>query len=180
MQNGTVWNTKSVEEATEKIQMGIPTNTSCFWNQDPDLKAPNIAFQFTDWEEQEFVKCSLDIEYFVENYCKFQTDQGLRTVNLRDYQRDILNAIGDEEWVDEINEFAPRNRDYILLASRQIGKCLTFNSLVSIYNESTGSTFNIEIGKFFTILYAMQNKLTLKQKVINKLKLFLYKIYEKI
>lgn len=180
MQNTVIWNTKSVEETTEKLQMGIPTNTSCFWNQQSDLKAPNIAFQFTDWEEEEFVKCSLDIEYFVENYCKFQTDQGLRTVQLRDYQRDILNTIGEEEWIENIQEFVPQVRDFILLASRQIGKCVSANTLVIIRNKSTGTIFEIEIGKFFLILDKLKHRKCFKQRFIDNLKMFLYWIYCKL
>lgn len=177
MNSNVVWNSKTVEETIEKIRMGIPTNTSCFFNQDPELKASNIAFQFSEWEEEEFVRCSSDIEYFVENYCKFLTDQGLRTVELREYQRKILNTLGEEEWLDNIEEFSPKVRDAIVMSARQSGKCLSFNTLIKVRNKKSGNTFDIEIGKFFMILDKLKRKRTLKQKFIDSIKLFLYKIY---
>ena len=179
-QNNVIWTSKSVEETIEKMRFNIPTSTACFHERDTDLKAANIAFRFTEWEEQEFVKCSTDIVYFVENYCKFLTDRGMDLVQLREFQRDILDTLGEEEYLEDIDDFAPIVRDYILMASRQSGKCLSFNTLVTIYNKSTGNAFDIEIGNFFIILSKLNRKKTLKQKIIDKIKAFLYKIYNKL
>ena len=118
MAQNIVWNTEIVNKALEKLRYGADVNLDCFHQRDPELKADNILFQLTHEEEQEFIKCSQDIEYFVEKYCRFLTDYGRQTVTLRDFQRDILNTVGEEVWINDLEDFGPKVRNYILMASR--------------------------------------------------------------
>lgn len=173
---GTLWSTKVVEETIDKIRKGVKTDMSCFYEKNTDLKNSNILYQLTQEEESEFVKCSVDIVYFVEQYCKFLTDTGLKTVDLRDYQSDILDTLGKETWIEGIDDYGPEVRNFILMSSRQTGKCFTFNGLVKIKNKTTGNVFEIEIGKFFIIMSQLNSNLSFKQKVINKIKRILYSI----
>ena len=106
---------------------------SCFHERDFELKGQNIFFQLIHEEEQEFIKCSQDVEYFVESYCRFLTDEGRRTVELRDFQGDILDTIGEEIWIPKINDFGPKNRNYILMAARQTGKTTTIAAFFAWY-----------------------------------------------
>lgn len=128
-----VWNTNLINETIDKLRQGAEVDLGCFYDRNPELKAANITFQLTHEEEEEFVKCSNDIEYFVENYCKFLTDAGRTTVPLREFQADILNSLGDEVWIPSIEDFGPKIRNYILMASRQTGKTTTIAAYFAWY-----------------------------------------------
>lgn len=129
----TIWTTEKVNEALERLRFGEPIDSTCFHERDYELRAQNIFFQLTAQEEAEFVRCSQDIEYFVENYCKFMTDYGRQTVDLRDFQSDILNTLGEETWLDDLQDFGPKVRNYILMASRQTGKTTTISAFFAWY-----------------------------------------------
>lgn len=134
MSRNTIWTTKSVEETILKVRMGHANlDLSCFYMGNLDLKASNVRFQLTLEEEQEFLRCSEDIEYFVEKYCKFQTDKGYETVELRDFQNEIIQTLGEEEWKEDMEMFGSKVRNYILMASRQTGKTTTISAYFAWY-----------------------------------------------
>lgn len=133
MTQSKLWTTERVNEILEKLKTGDPVDDTCFHEKDFELKAQNIFFQLTHEEEKEFIKCSQDVEYFVETYCRFLTDEGRRTVELRDFQSDILETVGEEVWVEKIKDFGPKNRNYILMASRQTGKTTTIAAFFAWY-----------------------------------------------
>lgn len=128
-----IWTTDRVTNALNQLRLGDEIDDSCFHGRDPELKAANILFQLTEDEEDEFIRCSNDIEYFVEKYCKFLTDYGRRTVTLRDFQRDILNTVGEEVFLPNLDDFGPKVRNYILMASRQTGKTTTISAFFAWY-----------------------------------------------
>lgn len=186
MSKATIWTTEKVNEVLEKVRYGEELNASCFHERDYELRAENIIFQLTTEEEEEFIKCSEDIEYFVEKYCRFLTDEGRRTVELREFQGDILNTVGSEEWIPKIKDFGPKNRNFILMAARQTGKCLSFDTQIVIRFTSTKDSnkkdIKISIGELYNLvnkLYKSRKK-TFKEKIISKTKTFLYNIYRKI
>jgi hypothetical protein len=133
MSSKIIWTTESVNETIQKLRQGVESDLGCFYERNPELKAPNILFQLSEEEVNEFIKCSTDIEYFVEKYCKFLTDKGRDVVNLRDFQRDILGTLGEENWIDSIQEFAPKTKNFILMASRQSGKTTTVAAYFAWY-----------------------------------------------
>jgi hypothetical protein len=64
-------------------------------------------------EQQEYVRCALDVHYFVEKYCKVKREDGsIGNILLRDYQKEILDNF--------VN-----SRFNILMASRQVGKTIS-------------------------------------------------------
>ena len=64
-------------------------------------------------EQQKYVRCALDINYFVEEYCRVKREDGsVGPIFLRDYQKEILNNF--------VN-----SRFNILMASRQVGKTIS-------------------------------------------------------
>jgi hypothetical protein len=64
-------------------------------------------------EQQESVRCALDVHYFTEKYCKVKTEDGsINNILLRDYQKEMLDNF--------VN-----NRFSILMASRQVGKTIS-------------------------------------------------------
>ena len=133
MSRSIIWNSDLVGRTLEKLRYGAEVNLSCFHERDPELKASNILFQLTPREEEEFIKCSEDIEYFVSVHCRFLTDLGRMIVDLRPYQEDILSTIGEEEWIEELGDFGPKVRNYILMAARQVGKTTTIASFFAWY-----------------------------------------------
>ena len=172
LRSTTIWNTDLINENLKKLRYGAPIDLGAFYERDPELKAGNILFQLSHEEEEEFIKCSTDISHFVETHCKFLTDAGRTTVALRDYQEDILNTLGEETWMDEIEDFGPVVRNFILMAARQSGKCF-FNSKIVLRNKETKEVFEIPINLFYFI---SKENLTFLEKV----KFKLMQLYEKI
>ncbi len=128
-----IWTTDLVNETLERLRYSAEVDLDCFHQRDPELKADNVLFQLTHEEEQEFIKCSQDIVYFVATYCQFLTDYGRQTVPLRDFQEEILNTIGEEVWVEDLGDFGPAIRNFILMASRQTGKTTTISAFFAWY-----------------------------------------------
>lgn len=128
-----IWNTESIEEAKLKQRKGAPTDLSAFHERNTDLRGYKVLFEMSADEQEEFENCSGDIEYFVETYCQFLTDKGRQTVDLRTYQKEILNTLGEEEWIESLEDFGPKNRNYILMASRQTGKTTTVAAFFAWY-----------------------------------------------
>jgi hypothetical protein len=168
MDTTVVWTSQLVQQTTDKLRMGIPTNLSCFHMGDIELKAGNLLTQLTPEEIDEFHKCSNDILYFVEKYCRFLTDKGRNTVRLRDYQKKILSALAKEEYSEELEDLIPVIRNMIMMQSRQSGKCLLDATILLKYPN--GDIFNVPINIFY---YMLKGKLTLMEKV--KVKLYMWK-----
>jgi len=133
MQSTVIWNSASVQHTLDKLRMGIPADLGAFHQGDIELKAANLLYQLSQDEVDEFHKCSDDIIYFVEKYCRFMTDKGRRLVPLRDYQKKILLALAEERYIEILDELGPSNRNVIVLASRQIGKTTTISAFFSWY-----------------------------------------------
>ena len=173
MSYSTIWTTKSVNKTLEQLRFGADVNLDCFHQRDPELKANNVLFQLSEEEEAEFIRCSQDIDYFVEKYCQFLTDYGRKTVDLRDFQKDILNTIGEEVWIEDIEDFGPKVRNYILMASRQTGKCLSPNVKIRLKNTKHSEIIEIPI-------YLIYNRLSRKKSILSRIKFLLYKINSKL
>jgi hypothetical protein len=133
MPGPVVWNSILVQQTLDKLRMGMQTDLSCFHMSDIELKAGNILYQLTTDEIDEFHKCSQDITYFVEKYCRFLTDSGRKTVKLRSYQTDILKALAREEYSEKIEEMIPEIRNLIMMQSRQSGKTTTIAAYFAWY-----------------------------------------------
>ena len=149
-----IWSTANVEKLNLAIEEGYRPKINPFFEGNPMYKKGNIVFEYTKEEIDEITKCSTDVVYFANKYATVMTDRGLLTITLRDYQEVLIRGYKD-------------NRFAICLAARQIGKCLVFNQLVNLSNntkKSIGSIYYDELKK--------QRKLKLTEKI----KLFLYKL----
>ena len=120
-----VFTTKLVDDATDKINDGVVVKRY----QNPWLKGEvgirrsGVTFKMSPAEQQEYIRCALDIHYFTEQYCKTKREDGsVGSITLRDYQKDILDNF--------VN-----SRFNILMASRQVGKC---NQLIRIFLNIIG------------------------------------------
>lgn len=88
-------------------------NTDTCYNGNPYVKRDGVEQTYTDFELEEYIRCSDDPEYFIENYVKvISLDKGLTDFKLRGYQKKMIRHITD-------------NRFNIILACRQSGKSVT-------------------------------------------------------
>ena len=157
-----VFTTKLVDDATDKINDGVVVKRY----QNPWLKGEvgirrsGVTFKMSPAEQQEYIRCALDIHYFTEQYCKTKREDGsVGSITLRDYQKDILDNF--------VN-----SRFNILMASRQVGKCSGFNTLCSI--EKDNIQIDIRIGKLYYYMLNQERSLTLLEKIKIKLYDFLF------
>lgn len=157
-----VWSTKLINETLKQIERGERSvDTSCFWSFDQNFRAAHIHFEMTQYETEEFVKCSEDIHYFAEKYCKILTDEGVDNIKLRKYQKKILKTFKNEQFS-------------ILVASRQIGKCSLYNTKIVIKNNFDKKLYSTTLGSFYFYILSKERKLT----VLENIKWKLWRIYE--
>lgn len=123
-QASVVWTTEKINKILEDHENGIidikTLKNSPFKDNDPAWKKPNIVFQYTPEEYEELQKCKADVIYFAEKYCQIMTEDGVQTVILHDYQREIVHHFKD-------------NRFNILMASRQVGKTWMSSVFIAWY-----------------------------------------------
>jgi hypothetical protein len=87
--------------------------------ENTNIKAPNIIQEFTEFQKEEILKSKHDPLYFIQNYVKINTRQGLKLFDMHDYQKEII---------DNVHNF----ESTVIMASRQSGKCNDFNGLVDV------------------------------------------------
>lgn len=110
---------------------------SSFYNANPLLKSVGVNVPYTPEQMEEYVKCSQDPIYFINNYIKIiSLDKGLILFELFEYQ---------EKFVRSIHE----NRFVISLMPRQSGKCLQLDTKVKLKQKSTGKLVEITLGEFY-------------------------------
>jgi hypothetical protein len=119
---------------------------SQFYNANSLLKASGINIPFTEENVQEWIKCSKDPIYFIENYCKIVSlDYGLIPFKLYDCQVEKVKIIHE-------------NRKVILMEGRQQGKTTTSAAYIVWYTV-------FQDNKSVAIL---ANKATAAREVLNR------------
>lgn len=131
----TVYSSERINDIIEDYKHGLSPDMSPFYMGDINRRDAKVLFKYTPEEIEEIERCSDDCVYFVEKYCKFLTDKGRVTVDLRDYQKDILKLMSEVKWDSSLEEFVPLNRFLILLQSRQSGKCVEGHTDVIVTKE---------------------------------------------
>ena len=143
-----IWSTKQINDLMLALDQGYrPKVKMPFYEGKQFLRKGNIVFEYTDEEIAELARCASDIVHFAEKYAVVMTDDGIRRVKLREYQKRMLRNFQSE-------------RFNIVLASRQMGKTIT----ASIYN-AWYLTFNTDKN---TLLLA--NKGDTTKEIIDKAK----------
>ena len=147
-----VFDTELVEHYTNQIHDGIILKRfqNPWLKGEIGLRRAGVVFQMSKEEQEEYIKCAIDIHYFTEKYCKVKTEDGtINNIKLRKYQKEVLD------------DFVGK-RFNILCASRQVGKCLNFNTLVTI---KEGNVFKeVRIGKLYYDELSKYRKLTFIEK----------------
>lgn len=114
-QKQMIFTTKLVDQATDSINDGIVIKRyqNPWFKSEVGIRRSGVTFRMTPEEQQEYVRCALDIHYFTEKYCKVKTEDGsINNIRLRDYQEEIMDNFVS-------------NRFNILMASRQVGKTIS-------------------------------------------------------
>lgn len=148
--------TEVVDDISKRINEGyvIKRYENPWFKNEIGIKRSGLTFLATSDEIDEYIKCKLDIHYFAEKYCKIKREDGsIGFVNLRGYQKEILDLFD--------------GRFTILCASRQVGKCNEFNTLIEL--EHLGK---VRIGIYYYTLVSEKRNLT----IFEKLKITLYNI----
>lgn len=115
-----VWSTAKVDAYFESYKNGEILGSAPFIDGDVGKKSPNLPFQYTPEELEEFKKCARDVVYFANRYASAMTDEGIQKITLREYQ------------VRTLTDFQ-QNRYVSLLASRQVGKTITSAIYITWY-----------------------------------------------
>lgn len=89
------------------------------------IKKPYLPVEITDDELIELAKCASDPIYFITNYVYIQsTEKGAIKFKLFPYQYDIIKTFAKQRFT-------------VMLAARQMGKCVTSNTIISKDGSST-------------------------------------------
>lgn len=92
-----------------------------FYRNNPNLRRFGTEIEYTKEQIDEYIKCSEDFEYFIDNYCKtVSLDHGLVPFILYNYQRRLLQKIHN-------------NRFLIGKLPRQAGKTQTIVAYILWY-----------------------------------------------
>lgn len=128
--------------------MNLPTRIKNYLGN-PNLKRTNTLVSLTEDQVREFVKCSQDPIYFIENYVKIITlDKGFIQIKLYPFQKQAI---------EDINA----NRRVIVKAGRQVGKTTMVVGYILWY-----ILFNED--KFVAIL---ANKAPTAREILNRIKI---------
>jgi hypothetical protein len=127
--------------------MNLPTKIKHYL-ANPKLKRVNMPMQLTEDQIREFIRCSKDPVYFIENYVKIITlDKGFVQIKLYPFQKQAVTDIND-------------NRRVIVKAGRQVGKTTMVVGYILWY-----ILFNED--KFVAIL---ANKAPTAREILNRIK----------
>jgi len=152
----SVFTSKLIDDITNKINDGfiVKRHLNPWFKNEAGIRRNGVKFAMTAYEQFEYVKCKVDIHYFSEKYCKIKREDGsIGEITLRPYQKDIMDLY--------------KRPLSILCASRQVGKCSSFNTLVELENGS-----KIRIGILYYLSILSERKLT----ILEKIKIYLYKL----
>jgi hypothetical protein len=126
-----VYSTELINELISERNLGYDIPYDAFFQRDLELRAPAVTFRMTPEEMEIYQKCYDDAIFYVKNYCKFMTDKGRTTVDLRQFQEKIIKIVTDETYIPEIDDFGPQNRNVVWMAARQSGKTTTVAAFLS-------------------------------------------------
>lgn len=107
-----IWSTEILDKAIDGLNKGKRLVYNPFYENNSKILKADLTFERTPEEIEEWKKCKKDIVYFCEKYCKLKTPEGIKHITLRDYQKQYLNHLMN-------------NQLSICLQCRQSGKSTT-------------------------------------------------------
>lgn len=177
---GKIYSTAVINQLILDRNQGFEIDYEPFFMRDLELRAANIPFKMTEEEMEEYQKCYDDPIYYAQNYAKFMTDHGFATVELRDFQKEVISTVTEEEYDEENDLILPVNRNFVWMSARQSGKCQSYCMKINELDSSLpGSNPNeISIGDKYNEVNNQRS--SYKSRMISKIKRLLYKLYERI
>lgn len=112
------------------------------YNGNEMLMLKGTKFPYTAEHIAEWKRCKNDIYYFLMNYAKIiSLDHGEIKFKLFQYQKNMIKMMQE-------------NRFSIHLLPRQMGKCYTKETMITVRNKNTGEIEEISIGDFIEAVKA--------------------------
>lgn len=109
---------------------------NCYKN-DNSIRGPYVNYPYTQIQLDEMSKCANDSFYFIQNYTKINTlDYGVQLFEPFQYQKNMIKMMDE-------------NRFTIFTTSRQAGKCVDYNTMVTIRDKRNGEIRELSIGDFY-------------------------------
>lgn len=142
-----IWSTNALNTALKALEQGKKLVANPFYENNTRLLKGDLVFQRTQDEIDEWIRCKNDILYFAEIYCKLMTPEGIKNIQLRDYQKRYLRHL-------------EKNRLSIYLACRQCSKT-TMSSIFMLHYI----LFNVDKNAL-----VLANKLRTSKEVLDKAK----------
>lgn len=106
------------------------------YNDDGAIKRPDKKIPMSPEMMVEFLQAAKNIEYFAEKYFHIVAKKGKQLIKLRTYQKKMLKHF-------------LKDRFTILNIGRQSGKCVDYDTYITIKNRITGEEKQITIGELF-------------------------------
>lgn len=136
MSSSGKWSSQKIDEIVEEYnKTGKMPKNNPFYEGKVEWRAPNLNYSYTREELVEMAKCQENILHFAETKCNVMTDDGITLVRLRPYQKRVLL---------QYKKF----RFNVFLASRQIGKCITFDTNIDIFDSLRNQNITIPMFEF--------------------------------
>jgi len=108
----------------------------------PDIRASGEKIVMTLEQQKEYLKCANDIFYFIENYFNIVTlNHGITLFKPYDYQTKTIRSLLTNREGTKHN---------ICLWPRQMGKCVSDKTKITIRNKKTKEIEEISIGEFYS------------------------------
>ena len=105
-----IWSTSVLEKAVDGINKGLPLKANPFIGKNTQLLKPDLVYQRTPEEVEDYIKCMNEPLYFASK-CYIKTPTGMKPCVLRDYQeRYIMHLVN--------------HRFSLLKSCRQAGKSI--------------------------------------------------------
>lgn len=118
----------------------------------PIKKAGEIE-SFDPKMAKELIRCQRDPVYFIDNYCRVvHPVKGEVPFKLYDYQKDMIRMYEQKDMRKTLNN--EPNPGYnkpgncVSLCGRQLGKCATGDTMITIRNKHTGEIMEISLEAF--------------------------------
>lgn len=105
------------------------------------FKKPGTVSEYTDAMIDQLQNCEDDPIFFMENFCYIQTSGGAQLFRPFDYQKEMINAFQN-------------HKNNVLLTARQMGKCVSGDTVIKIRNKNSGEIMKLTIKEF----HEMQKK----------------------
>lgn len=110
---------------------------NCYKN-DNFIRGPYVQYPYTKEQLEEIKRCRNDSFYFIQNYVKINTlDNGVQLFDPFQYQKNMIKMMDE-------------NRFTIFTTSRQAGKCVHYDTTITVRNKHTNQVEALPIGEFFS------------------------------